>query len=111
MIHVRLITAQNLGEKVERRVAGEILADGAKLRMNPEHVLPADLQVLSLRTGEPLTPDADAEEWVRSLQGSLRGVGMAVEVVQDTNPLPTVADDEPDFELSDQAATRAELAW
>jgi hypothetical protein len=110
MIHVRLITAQNLGEKVERRVAGEIHADGAALRMAPENVLPTTLQVLSLRTGEPLIAADDPEEWVRSLPASLRGVGLAVEVVHDTNPVPELSDDEPDFKLPDEAATKAELA-
>lgn len=111
MIHVQLIAARNLGDKVERRVAGEIHADGATLRMEPENLLPQDFSVLNLRTGAPVTAAEDPEDWARSLHGSLRGVGMTVEVVTDTNPLSEVIDDEPEFELPDQAASKAELAW
>jgi hypothetical protein len=110
MVHLQLIALQNDGSAVSERILGEIRADSDQLRIEPADVISPTLQVVSLRDGTPLTGHANAEEWARSLSGSLRGVGMTVRVIEDSDPIDEPQDEEPDFEVPEHAPNRSAAA-
>jgi hypothetical protein len=92
------------GHVVSERV-GTVHADGRHVEVDPPEVLSGDLIVLNPRDGEPLTV-ADGEDWARGLDGTLRGVGLMVNVLQDTDPVVEIQDDdEEDFDLPAPART------
>jgi hypothetical protein len=106
VIYLELISSHvdSDGRVVSKRV-GTVHAEGDRVEIDPPEALSADLIVLSPRDGERLTV-ADGEDWARGLDGTLRGVGLMVNVLQDTDPVvETQDDDEEDFDLPTPART------
>jgi hypothetical protein len=112
MIHLHLVRASvDAGGHPEAECVGEVRVDAGVLEISPEGVLSAEMPVVSVRTGDTIHADDDPEEWARSLPGSLRGVGLAVEVVEDTDPIPELFDDEEPLGLPDHTPSRRAVHW
>jgi hypothetical protein len=114
MIHLHLVRAAvDADGRPEAERVGEVRVDAGVLEITPDGVLSTDMPVVSVRTGDTVHAHEDPEEWARSLSGSLRGVGLAVEVIEDTDPLPELAeeDEEEPLGLPDHTPSRKAVAW
>lgn len=92
MITVELVRFIHDGHPCDPETVARVVADGHDLRVEgiEPDVVDQEQTVLSLRTGETITCNDDAEEWVRGLTVSLRTPYLSARVLEDTNPLPDV---------------------
>ena len=112
MIHLHLVRAAvDLDGHPHAERVGEVRVDAGILEITPADVLSDQLSVVSVRSGEVVHAYEDPEEWARSLAGSLRGVGLAVEVIEDTDPVPEPVEEEEPLGLPDHTPSRRPVAW
>jgi len=69
------------------RVVTRVRAEGRSLDVEGEETdFDRHQRVLSLRTGEPVVLEDDAEEWLRGLAVAYRTPNLWIEIIEDTDP-------------------------
>ncbi len=91
IVELRRPTRDGAGHATGSRVVTRLRADGDHLDIEGEEQdLNLDQRVLSLQTGDLVTPRESAEEWVRSLVATYRTPYLWAEIVDDTAPLDDI---------------------
>jgi hypothetical protein len=89
IVEFRRPTYDQDGVVVGSRVVTRVRAEGNQLDAEGEETdFDRHQRVLSLRDGQPVRADEDAEEWLRGLTVSYRTPNLWVEIVEDTDPPP-----------------------
>jgi hypothetical protein len=114
MIKVELLTPNYDGDSVEwkRLALLEAQDDQFTWLAGDESLLDLGVSVVDLRNQRHLAFKDNPEEWVRWLPTLFRGGDLIVNVIEDTNPLPSdlfemPSDGDGPLELHDPAETRA----
>lgn len=91
MIRIELRTPRLDGHAVQWDRLALIEAEGRELKWydGDESVLDFDIQVIDLRGQRSLKFEDDPEEWVRGLPTIFRNGDIVINVLEDTNPLPS----------------------
>jgi len=91
MIRIELLSPNYDGQSVVWQRLALLQAEGRELKWyeGNESLLDRSVPVMDLRRGRSLYYEQDPEEWVRGLPTLFRGGDIVVNVIEDTNPLPS----------------------